>query len=108
MSILYLVRHPHTRVDLKTPAQAWGLSETGRSELDALLAAPIWPYIAALYPSTEGKARQPAERIAERYGLPVRPLAALGEVDRHAYTAPDQASYAAAVAAFFAQPEASP
>jgi broad specificity phosphatase PhoE len=45
---------------------------------------------------------------ATRYGLTWRPVATLGEVDRRAYVAPDQATYEAAVAAFFARPEASP
>ncbi len=107
MSLLYLIRHPHTQVDPRLPAHAWDLSDAGRAQVKALVGAPFWSHVATIYPSQERKAIVPAERAAVRHGLPVRPLAALNEVDRRAYTAPDRAAYEAAVAAFFARPAAS-
>lgn len=108
MALLYLIRHPHTKLDLARPSTDWDLSETGRAQIAVLLDAPCWPHVRAVYASAEHKAMIPAEMAATRYGLTWRPVATLGEVDRRAYVAPDQASYEAAVAAFFARPEASP
>ncbi len=105
MPLLYLIRHPHTQVDLNTPVAEWDLSPEGRAQVEALIAAPFWRHVAALYPSAERKAIQPAERVAAYGGQPVRPLSALNEVDRSAYSAPDQAAYVAAVEAFFAHRE---
>lgn len=106
MPLLYLIRHPHTQVDLSTPVAAWRLSDAGRAQTGALAAARFWEHVAAVYPSTEPKAIRPAEAAA-RPGTPVIPLADLAEVDRTAYTAPDMDAYTAAVAAFLAGPDTS-
>ena len=107
MSIVYLIRHPHTCVDLSRPAAEWDLDETGEAELAALLDAPFWPSLAALYASGERKAIRVAEGAADRYGLAWESLAGLGEVNRAAFTAPDRAAYETAIAALFAWPEVS-
>ena len=88
MSIVYLIRHPHTCVDLSRPAAEWDLDEAGEAELAALLDAPFWPSLAALYASGERKAIRVAEGAADRYGLAWESLAGLGEVNRAAFTAP--------------------
>lgn len=107
MPLLYLIRHPHTRVDLDTPAAAWDLSDAGRAQLTALVAAPFWRHVAAVYSSDQRKAAEAAAMVADHYRLKATALPALDEADRSAYTAPDVASYQAAVAAFFAHPETS-
>lgn len=107
MSVLYLIRHPQTRVDLSAPAHTWHLSDEGHAQVEALAEARFWARVAAIYPSEERKAVLPAEIIAARYGLPVRPLPMFNEVNRGAYTAPDRAAYQAAVEAFFSRPEES-
>ncbi|MFC1961108.1 histidine phosphatase family protein [Chloroflexota bacterium] len=108
MGLLYLIRHPHTQIDLNVPAQTWGLSDKGREQVADLLEAPFWEHVHTIYPSREFKAITAAKEAALRYEIPVIPRPALGEVDRTAYTAPDQEAYQAAVAAFFAQPEQNP
>jgi broad specificity phosphatase PhoE len=108
MSLIYLIRHPHTAVDLSMPAETWNLSAEGCRQLADLLQAPIWPHVTAIYPSQERKAIVPAKEVALRYRLNVIPRAAFGEVDRGACTPPDRAGYEAAVAAFFADPDGHP
>ncbi len=108
MALLYLIRHPHTRVDLDVPASEWGLSAAGEAQTTVLLKAPFWPHIAAIYPSREPKALAAAKEAALAYTLPVIPRAALGEVDRTAYVPPDEATYQATVSAFFANQDHSP
>ncbi len=108
MSLIYLVRHPHTAVNLAIPAEAWDLSSEGRHQLEQLIDVPIWAHVSAIYPSRERKAIIPAEAAARHYRLPVRPRSALGEVDRHRYTAPDRDTYDDAVATFFASPASHP
>ena len=107
MPIVYLIRHPHTRVDLSRPAPEWDLDEAGEAELAALLDAPFWPSLAAVYASAECKAIRVAKGAADRYGLAWESLAGLGEVNRAAFTAPDRAAYETAIAALFAWPEVS-
>lgn len=107
MPLLYLIRHPRTQVDLSAPADTWGLSAEGEAQTAALLAAPFWRQVAAIFPSTERKAILPAEAAGARYGIPVKPIADLREVDRSAYSPPDQPGYETAVAAFLTQPAAS-
>lgn len=108
MALIYLIRHPHTQINLETPASTWGLSETGQAQTAALLNAPFWPHVSAVYPSREPKAITAAKEAALRYNIPVVPRSAFGELDRSAYTAPDEHSYEAAVAACFANPAESP
>lgn len=108
MALLYLIRHPHTRVELDVPAPEWGLSDAGQEQTAALLEAPFWPRVAAIYPSREPKALAVAKAAALAHTLPVMPRAALGEVDRTAYVPPDEATYQATVAAFFANHDHSP
>lgn len=107
MGLLYLIRHPHTQIDLSVPAHDWGLSDQGRQQVGDLLEAPFWPHIHTIYPSRELKAITAAKEAALRYEIPIIPRSALGEVDRSAYVAPDQDAYRANVANFFAQPDQS-
>jgi len=108
VALIYLIRHPHTRINLETPAATWDLSEIGQAQTAALLNAPFWPHVSAVYPSREPKAVTTAKEAALRYNIPVVPRSAFGELDRSAYTAPDERAYEVAVAACFATPAESP
>lgn len=108
MSLIYLIRHPHTHIDLDVPAPEWGLSDEGQAQAQHLLDAPFWAHIAAAYPSREPKSITAAKEAALTHQFPVLPRSALGEVDRTAYVAPDEATYQAAVSALFANPDSSP
>jgi broad specificity phosphatase PhoE len=92
-------------VDLNRPAESWDLNAAGEAELAALLDAPFWAQIAAVYASEERKAIRVAEVAADRYRLPWRSIAGLGEVDRSATTPRDRETYEAAVAALFSRPD---
>lgn len=108
MSLLYLIRHPHTRINLDVPAPEWGLSDEGQAQTAALLEAPFWPHVATVYPSREPKSITTAKEASLAYEIPAIPRSTLGEVNRSAYVAPDEAAYQAAVAAFFENPTQSP
>lgn len=82
MPYLYLIRHPLTHVDPTRPSAEWDLSEQGHQQADALLEAPFWKGVAALFSSEQMKALGPARMIGERYGIPVTPVRGIAEVRR--------------------------
>ncbi|MBN2472757.1 MAG: histidine phosphatase family protein [Anaerolineae bacterium] len=104
MALLYLIRHPHTQINLDIPATSWDLSDQGHAQTQALLGAPFWPHVAAIYASREPKTITVAKEAALQHNLPALPRSAFGEVDRSAYVAPDNTTYEAAVAALFSDP----
>lgn len=106
MALIYLIRHPHTQINLATSSQNWDLSDEGWAQTAALLKAPFWPYVDTIYSSRELKTISLAKEAALRYNITVIPRSAFGEVNRNAHTAPDQDSYEAAVQALFAAPDA--
>lgn len=108
MSLLYLIRHPHTHIDLDVPSPEWGLSVEGQAQTANLLEAPFWPHVAAVYPSREPKSITAAKEASLAHEIPAIPRAALGEINRASFVAPNEASYQAAVAAFFENPALSP
>ena len=68
---LILIRHPQTQPDPADPASSWRLSPAGEAQVRALVAAPLWDGITAIYTSQEYKAAAVGEatlhpRIARR------------------------------------------
>ncbi len=104
MSLLYLIRHPQTQINLAIPAANWQLSQEGLRQTAALLEAPFWRAVHTVYPSRELKAVAAAKEAALRYNIPVIPRSAFGELNRSAYMAPDQEAFEAAAATCFAHP----
>lgn len=82
MSIVYLIRHPMTRMDPARPAAEWVLSGDGLRQLDRLLAAPWWPAVEHAYTSREPKAAAVGEAAAKRFGTPHTVHAELDELHR--------------------------
>lgn len=84
MSRLLLIRHGETAHNangrLSTAAPGGGLSERGRGQVEALAAELAGAPLEAVYASPLLRARQTAERIAARHGLPVVCLDDLAEI----------------------------
>ncbi len=87
MSIVYLIRHPMTRMEPARPAAEWVLSSDGLRQLDRLLTAPWWPAVEHAYTSSEPKARAVGEAAAERLGTPHTVHGELDEVHRGEFVA---------------------
>jgi len=102
MGILYLIRHPHTQQDRTRPAAEWALSDRGREEVAALVAAPIWPAITAIYTSPQDKAATVGWALHAAHGIPSTPVPGLTEARRDRWLG--AAAFEAAQHDFFEQP----
>lgn len=106
MPFLYLIRHPLTQPDPALPASQWRLSAAGQAQVRALVAAPLWAGVAAIYTSAEHKAAAVGEAVHRAHGIPWTAVAALGEAQREAWL--DPPAFEAAQRAFFARPQVAP
>lgn len=106
MGKIYLVRHPAPQISAALPAQQWGLSETGREQVQRLLQAAWWPQVRHIYTSPEPKAQAVAAAAAERFDLPFSVHPELAELRRPPKMLPDYKEWV--VRAFAAPEEALP
>lgn len=81
MSGIVLVRHAMPNVERGVASRLWGLSEASREDC-VLLAHALPSPVTAIWSSDEPKARETAEVIGLRLGLPVQLDHAFAEVDR--------------------------
>ena len=105
MRRLILVRHaaPMKRPDV--PARDWPLSPAGQADA-ARLAELLAPYApAAIITSDELKARQTAQPLADRLGLPLAVAPGLHEHERRSADYLDDATFQATMARLFAEPD---
>lgn len=102
---LVLVRHAAVEADPAAPAARWPLSDSGRTAARALAREPLWRAIVRIFTSPELKAQETAQIFAGVNGITVTAVEDLREVERP----PGQwfDDYPAAVAAYFAAPQAS-
>ena len=105
MPYLYLIRHPLTHVDPTRPSAEWDLSEQGRQQVDALISAPFWKGVAALYSSEQMKALGPAKMIGESYQIPVTALPGIAEVRRDKQVYRTNSSHQLILQEFFKSPD---
>lgn len=107
MKIVYIITHPDVMVDPDVPVPRWPLSERGVERMRALLHQPWIADVTAIYCSTEQKAIDGAEVLAQHLSLPVHQVAELGENDRSAtgFLPPDE--FQATADQFFAHPNTS-
>jgi len=103
---ILLVRHAHT-AQSGPDARTWSLSPRGRTEAARLAQWTGWRDVQVIVTSAEAKAIETAAAItmAHPHVTTLPPVEALGEVDRRGVFVSD---YEGAVAAFLAQPGASP
>jgi Fructose-2,6-bisphosphatase len=107
MSSLIFVTHPEVVIDPHQPVPEWPLSAVGRARMERFAETIAESGVTAVYASAERKARDGAEIVAGRLGLPVAIDPELGENDRSAtgYIAPPE--FWDVVAEFFGRPDES-
>jgi broad specificity phosphatase PhoE len=103
----YFITHPNVVVSRDVPVPCWPLSELGKSRMRAALKQPWIRDVTAIYCSTEQKAIDGAEILAQHLGLDFHQVEELGENDRSAtgFLPPDE--FERVADQFFAQPAVS-
>jgi broad specificity phosphatase PhoE len=104
---IYFITHPDVVIDPSIPVPHWPLSQRGRSRMRRLLRRDWLSQVDAIYCSTEQKAIDGAAMLSEATGIPVHPVAGLGENDRSATGYLPGAEFDMIVEAFFARPDES-
>jgi len=102
---VFFITHPDVVIDSGVPVPDWPLNERGQARMRAMTAQPWARVVRGIFASSERKARDAAQILAEALGLGVYSVIAnLGENDRSAtgFLAKDE--FEATVDAFFAQP----
>ena len=105
MPAVFFITHPDVVIDSGVPVPDWPLNERGQARMRAMTAQPWARVVRRIFASSERKARDAAQILAEGLGLGVYSVIAnLGENDRSAtgFLAKDE--FEATVDAFFAQP----
>ncbi len=100
----YFISHPNVLIDPAVPVPDWPLSPIGRARMRAGLGQPWMPEIASVYCSTERKAVDAAEILAQHLSLPVVKRHDLGENDRSATGFLPPAEFEAVASEFFSRP----
>jgi len=103
----YFITHPNVVISRQVPVPRWPLSELGKQRMRAGLAQPWVREVTAVYCSTEQKAIDGAEILAQHLGLRFTEIPALGENDRSAtgFLPPDE--FERIADQFFASPNGS-
>jgi broad specificity phosphatase PhoE len=107
MSSVYFITHPEVLIDPAVPIHEWRLSPRGRERMQGLLARPGVAKLGAVWCSTERKAIDGADVIANAIGTTPSQLSELGENDRSATGYLPKAEFEATADAFFANPQIS-
>ena len=82
MRSLVFIRHSQSKPDSTRPARMWSLTDEGRRRC-GLLAAQLGPFnINLIVTSTEPKAVETGELVAQRLGIPCQSVANLHEHER--------------------------
>ena len=100
----YFITHPNVVVSRTLPVPQWPLSELGRRRMQAGLAQPWVSDISSIYCSTEQKAIDGAEIMANHLSLGYKPIHALGENDRSTTGFLPPHEFEAVADEFFAKP----
>lgn len=102
---VWFLTHPQVAVDPDVPVPRWGLSVVGRERAAGLAGAPFLDRVSSVWSSTETKAVQTAELLAD--GMPRFQLDELGENDRSATGFVPPQEFEQLANAFFAHPDES-
>ncbi|WP_230530511.1 histidine phosphatase family protein [Microvirga roseola] len=107
MASLIFITHPEVVIDPEMPIPEWPLNAVGRARMERFVEALAGRNVSAVYASTERKAMDGAEIVAERLGLTYRTEEDLGENDRSStgYIAPPE--FWEVVDEFFSRPQES-
>jgi len=103
----YLITHPNVVISRDVPVPRWPLSELGKQRMRAGLKQPWVRDVTSVYSSTEQKAIDGAEILAQHLSLGFSRMEALGENDRSAtgFLPPDE--FERVADEFFGSPEKS-
>ena len=104
---IYFISHPNVVISREVPVPEWPLSDVGRRRMVQGLSQPWLPSVTSIYSSTERKATDGAEILAQHLGLPFTQVPELGENDRSStgFLPPDE--FEAVANEFFARPNVS-
>lgn len=104
MRTIYFITHPDVIIDPTIPITQWPLSPRGKERMKRLLSRPWVQTIGAVYCSTEQKAVDGAEIIANHLGIQYSMRPDLGENDRSTTGVLSFTEFNRAVDLFFAHP----
>lgn len=96
--------HADVVVDPSVAVPEWGLNDAGRARHAGFAHNTALDSVTAVYASTERKAREGADAVAQRLALDVQIRDALGENDRSATGFLPENEFWPVVRAFFAKP----
>ena len=105
--ILYFISHPNVVIDPAVPVPRWPLSQTGRARMAAGLTQPWVPDITAVYASTEQKAVDAAEILANHLAIGLTEDPDLGENDRSSTGFLEPEEFEGLAGEFFKHPDKS-
>jgi broad specificity phosphatase PhoE len=108
LPVVFFITHPDVAIDSSVPVSDWPLNERGRARMRALAGADWIKVVRSVFASSERKARDAAEILAE--GLWLRGYGVvddLGESNRSATGYLPSREFEVTADAFFAHPEAS-
>lgn len=104
---LIFLTHAEVQIDPNLAIPDWPLSDVGRKRHDNFAHSANADNVTAVYSSTERKAREGAEPVAQRLGLIPKTCSALGENDRSATGFLPSEEFERTADAFFAHPDTS-
>ena len=108
MPSVFFITHPDVVIKPSVPIPDWPLNERGRARMHAMVAAPWVKEVRSIFASSERKAREGAQILADGLGLSgYSVIDDLGENDRSATGYLPKREFEALVDAFFAQPQTS-
>jgi broad specificity phosphatase PhoE len=108
MSSVFFITHPDVVIKPSVPVPDWPLNARGRARMRAMAAAVWVKEVRSIFASSERKARDGAQILADGLGLSgYAVIDDLGENDRSATGYIPQREFEAMVDAFFAQPQIS-
>src|SRR5271170_1205345 len=108
MPLVFFITHPDVAIDPSVPVSDWPLNARGRVRMQAMAASPWASGVRRVFSSSERKARDAAQLLADGLGLHGYSVVdGLGENDRSATGYLAHQEFEATVDAFFAQPQTS-
>lgn len=107
MTRFVYLTHPQVRVDPAVPVPEWGLSEIGAARTRAFAAQPGLAAFRRVVASTEVKAKEAAQILADALGAVVEVRGGMHENDRSATGYLPEPEFQTVADAFFANPDVS-
>ncbi|MFT7649139.1 MAG: broad specificity phosphatase PhoE [Candidatus Poriferisodalaceae bacterium] len=104
MSVLRYISHPAVNIDPDVPVPDWGLSPEGQLQAEAMLEQPWVASITRIISSSERKALEAAEVLANYLELEVEIRPETGETDRSSTGYVSDKRHEALADQFFASP----